>query len=131
MQHNENFVSAADFEATLVQKQLSDTFKTPRKKKGQSSTFSLSALDTSTVYDQAVESAQKEPFKRAHPGEMGEVVLGVDSALHALSVSFLRHVKETQDALEALAVSDSMLDGQQKSTSSLLGSLAHLGTSPF
>jgi hypothetical protein len=132
MQHNESFVSAEDFEATLVQKQLADTFKTPRKKKGQALAFSLSALDTSTVYDQAVESAKKDPFTRAHPaGEIGEVLLGVDSALHNLSVSFLRHVKETQNALESLVLPDTMLDAQQQSATGLLGALAHLGTSPF
>lgn len=78
-----------------------------------------------------METSQKDPFKRANTGELGEVVLGVDKGLHNLSVLFPKHVFKTQEALKALKVADNTLEGQQQSASSLLRSLGHLGGSIF
>jgi hypothetical protein len=113
------FTSSGDYEASLRQKRLSNSlFNTPKKERGGQATFVFSEVESHNMYDQAVETTQKDPFKRANPGALGEVVLGVDSGLHNLSMSFQRHVVKTQDALEG-----------QQSAPSLLGSLGHLGGS--
>lgn len=131
-QHDEEFTTSGDYEASLREKQTSNNlFNTPKKERPREDSFVLSEVENLQLYDQAVETSRKDPFKRANPGALGEVVLGVDSGLHDLSVSFKRHMVETQDALNALKLSGNTLEGQQQSASSLLGSLGHLGGSSF
>jgi len=130
-QQDLNFTSSAEHEARLREHQISESYKTPAKKKGQSSSFLITGLENLSLYSQAIDSRHKDSFQKGNPGRVSEVVLGVDAALHELSKSFLKHVRETQDAVSALEMADAMLELHKNSAASLMGSISQLSASPF
>jgi hypothetical protein len=127
----ENFSSSAEYESRLRDQQNSELFKTPAKKKGQVSSYLMTGLQNLSVYTQAVSPGKREFFQQSTPGEMADVVLGLDDALDALSRNFVVHVRETQDAVSGLEMSDAMLEMKEASIEGHLGSMSLMGSSNF
>jgi hypothetical protein len=91
----------------------------------------MTGLQNLLVYTQAVLPGKRELFQQSSPGQLTEVVLGLDDALEALSRNFVVHVKETQDAVSGLEVSDVVLEMKEASIEGHLGLMSLMGTSTF
>jgi hypothetical protein len=59
------------------------------------------------------------------------MALSMDDALHVLSESFLIRVRETQDAISGLEMSDAMFEMKRELIEALLGLMSLMGGSPF
>ena len=128
---DENFSSGSEFEARLREHQLSDHFKTPAKKKGKSGGFLVSAMQDLSIYPLSVTTVKKESFRKANPGRMTDIVLGLDEALHSLSQGVGAIVKETQDSVSELEMTTTMLELKAGASEGLLGSISLMRGSSF
>ena len=128
---DDDFASEADFQSKLLQQQRSDLFKTPSKKQTLPSSNLSTTLQDFALYLPSITGSKKDAFQRTNPGRMAELVLELDDSLGHLSAKFVAFVKETQDALSSLGLSDSMLELKSDSVSSLVGSIKVMGGSVF
>jgi hypothetical protein len=130
-QGDSSFNSAADHEARLREHQMSETFKTPAKRKGQTSFYPVTGREGLSGYSQSPRHPLQKDSLSSDPGLLSELVLAMDTGLSNLSSSFLKHVEEVKEAVLGLERVDGMLEDHKDSTTGLLGSISVLDNSPF
>ena len=128
-----DFASAAEHEARLRDQHLAESYKTPAKKKGESSSYAIAGSETLVGYSPLPDHSSRrlKVIQGSSAGPLTDLVLSMDSGLKNLSLSFFQHVKETREAVSGLERADSMLEAHKVSTLGTLGLIGVMGNSPF